>query len=82
MQTAAVLIWCLQQVRRTKMRVSLGWVEQVVIVLRELAVSGYWKTADGNQHSCIRGAHKCVLFHKIVIPGGAIKQDFVAIERE
>lgn len=54
----------------------------MVIVLRELAVSGYWKTADGNQPGHVREAHKCVLLHKIVIPGGAIKQDFVAIEGE
>lgn len=82
MQKATVLVWCLQQVKHTKMRASLGWVKQVVIVLRKLAVSGYWKTADGNQPGCIRGAHKCVLLHKVVIPDGAINQGFVAIERE
>lgn len=82
MQKAAVLVWHLQRVRQTKIRVSLGWVKQVAIVLRELAVFGYWKTADGTQPDWIQEAHKCVVLHKIAIPGGAIKQGFVAIERE
>ena len=48
MQKAAVLAWCLQQVRNTKMRAAVGWVKQVAIVLTELPLFGYWKTADGN----------------------------------
>lgn len=82
MQNAAALVWCLERVRHIEVSASVGWVKQVVVVLKELAVSGYWKTADGNQPGSIQEAHKCVLLYKIVIPGGAIRQGFVAIGRE